>query len=156
MTDLADILKIRPLLLLGMGNPMRGDDAIGHLLAESLEAFHKEGFQAHAVGTAVENAMSWIRQTAGGAVLLVDAVFDESLAEGSWALYPSNQLDSMCHSTHSIPISMLISYWLNETPGLQVYFLGVSIRNNIEMSPLSPPLQRTLISLQSLFPRSLF
>lgn len=130
-----------------MGNPMRGDDAIGHLLAESLESLRIEGVQAHAVGTAVENAMSWIRQTAGGAVLLVDAVFDESLAEGSWAFYPPDQLDSMCHSTHSIPLSMLISYWLKETPGLQVYFLGVSIRNNSEMAPLSPKLQQTLASL---------
>jgi hydrogenase maturation protease len=153
MTTLAEILKIRPLLLLGMGNPMRGDDAIGHLLAESLESLDTEGFRAHAVGTAIENAMSWIRQTAGGAVLLVDAVFDESLAEGSWAFYPQEMLDSMCHSTHSIPLSMLISFWQNEIPGLQVYFLGVGIRNNSEMAPLSPALQQTLSSLQSLFPK---
>jgi hydrogenase maturation protease len=149
MTTLADILKIRPLLLLGMGNPMRGDDAIGHLLAESLESLDTVGFRAHAVGTAIENAMSWIRQTAGGAVLLVDAVLDESLAEGSWALYPPDMLDSMCHSTHSIPLSMLISFWKQEIPDLRVYFLGVSIRNNSEMAPLSPPLQQTLVSLQS-------
>jgi hydrogenase maturation protease len=140
---LSEILEIRPLLLLGMGNPMRGDDAIGHLLAESLESLNSDGFLAHAVGTAIENAMSWIRKTAGGAVLLVDAVFDESLAEGSWALYPPDMLDSMCHSTHS-------SYWQNEIPGLQVYFLGVSIRNNSEMASLSPTLQQTLASLQSL------
>jgi hydrogenase maturation protease len=153
MPTLSEILKIRPLLLLGMGNPMRGDDAIGHLLAESLESLNSEGFQSHAVGTAIENAMSWIRQTAGGAVLLVDAVFDESLAEGSWALYPPEMLDSMCHSTHSIPLSMLISFWQKEIPGLQVYFLGVSIRNNSEMAPLAPALQQTLASLQSLFPK---
>ena len=109
---LSEILNSRPLLLLGMGNPLRGDDAIGHLLAEALEPLGGEGFQAHAVGTAVENAMRWIRETAGGTLLLVDAVFDESLAEGSWALYPSEQLDSMCHSTHSIPLSMLIAYSL--------------------------------------------
>ena len=134
-----------------MGNPMRGDDAIGHLLAENLEPLNRSGFQAHAVATAVENAMSWIRQTAGGTLLLVDAVFDESLAEGEWALYPSDQLDSMCHSTHSIPLSMLISYWQKEVPGLQVHFLGISIRNNTEMAPLSPALQQTLADLKSLF-----
>ncbi len=148
---LTEILKARPLLLLGMGNPLRGDDAIGHRLAEALEAHNSEGFQAHAVGTAVENAMRWIRETAGGTVLLVDAVFDESLPEGSWALYPSDRLDSMCHSTHSIPLSMLIAYWQKEVPGLRVHFLGISIRNNADMAPLSPPLQKTLTALESAF-----
>ncbi|MBN1568974.1 MAG: hydrogenase maturation protease [Acidobacteria bacterium] len=148
---LTDILKARPLLVLGMGNPLRGDDAIGHRLAEVLAPLNGEGFQATAVGTAVENAMRWIRETANGTVLLVDAVFDESLPEGSWALYPSEQLDSMCHSTHSIPLSMLIAYWQREAPGLKVHFLGISIRNNSEMTPLTPALQQTLVSLKSLF-----
>jgi hydrogenase maturation protease len=148
---LSDIIKARPLLVLGMGNPLRGDDAIGHRLAEALEPLNGEGFQAHAVGTAVENVMRRIRETANGTVLLVDAVFDESLSEGSWALYPSAQLDSMCHSTHSIPLSMLIAYWQKEVPGLQVYFLGISIRHNSDMEPLSPVLQQTLVSLKSMF-----
>jgi hydrogenase maturation protease len=150
MTTLSEILKSRPLLLLGMGNPLRGDDAIGHLLAEALEPLIRPGFQAHAVGASVENAMRWVRETAGGAVLLVDAVFDESLEEGAWALYPGDQLDSMCHSTHSIPLSMLISYWRQEVPDLQVHFLGISIRSNIEMAPLSPALRGTLASLAAL------
>jgi hydrogenase maturation protease len=152
--NLTEIIQKRPLVVLGMGNPMRGDDAIGHLLAEKFEPLDRPGFQAHAVGTAVENAMSWVRQAAGGTILLVDAVFDETLEEGSWALYPSDQLDSMCHSTHSIPLSMLISFWLKEVPGLEVYFLGISIRNNTAMAPLSPALQKTLASLLGVFESS--
>ncbi len=72
--DLSEIINTRPLLMLGMGNPMRGDDAIGHMLAESLASLNGDGFQAHAVGTAIENAMSWIRQA--DTVLLVDAVLE--------------------------------------------------------------------------------
>ena len=149
--DLSEIIKIRPLLLLGVGSPLRGDDAIGHLLAESLTPCNGDGFQAHAVGTAVENAMCWVRGLAGGTVLLVDAVLDESIPEGAWDLYPADQLDSMCHSTHSIPLSMLISFWQKEIPGLEVYFLGISIRSNTDMAPLSPILERTLDSLKALF-----
>ncbi len=137
--------------MLGMGNPLRGDDAIGHLLAAALEPLNGDGFQAHAVGVAVENAMSWVRESAGGRVLLVDAVFDEFLPEGDWALYPSDQLDSMCHSTHSIPLSLLIAYWRQEVPGLRVDFLGISIRNNTEMAPLSPAVEKTLHNLAALF-----
>ena len=138
MPSLSEILSARPLLLLGIGNPLRGDDAIGHLLAKELEPMNSPGFQAHAVGTAVENAMSWIRKAAGGTLILADAVFDESLEEGAWALYPADRLDSVCHTTHSIPLSLLISYWQKEVPGLQVYFLGISIRSNADMAPLSP------------------
>ena len=150
MPMLDEILDSRPLLLLGMGNPLRGDDAIGHVLAEALEPLNKEGFQSRAVGASVENAMRWVRETAGGTVLLADAVYDDSIEEGAWALYPPDQLDSMCHSTHSIPLSMLISYWQKEVPDLRVYFLGISIRSNIEMAPLSPALKRTFSSLRSL------
>jgi hydrogenase maturation protease len=149
--SVAEILQTRPLLLLGMGNPLRGDDAIGHLLAQELEPFNGEGFQAHAVGIAVENAMRWIREAAGGTVLLVDAVFDEALAEGDWKLYPGDQLDSICHTTHSIPLSMLIAYWQREVSDLKVSFLGISIRSSTDMAPLSPALHQTLQSLKSLF-----
>jgi hydrogenase maturation protease len=130
---------------------LRGDDAIGFLLAEALEPSNGNGFQAHAVGVAVENAMRWVREAAGGRVLLVDAVFDELLPEGEWALYPPDQIDSMCHSTHSIPLSLLMSYWQQEVPGIQVDFLGISIRNNTEMAPLTPAVEKTLHSLISLF-----
>jgi len=149
--SLSEILHDRPLLLLGIGNPLRGDDAIGHLLAKELEGVDGLGFQAHAVGTAIENAMRWIREAAGGTLLLVDAVFDESVEEGSWALYPADRLDSVCHTAHSIPLSLLISYWQKEVPDLQIYFLGISIRNNAGMAPLSPALQRTLASLLKIF-----
>jgi hydrogenase maturation protease len=146
--SLSDIICQRPLLILGMGNPLRGDDAIGHRLAQALEHRSGEGLRIHAVGIAVENAMRWIREAAGGTVLLVDAVCDEEVEEGAWALYPPEQLDSVCHTTHSIPLSLLIRYWQNEVPGLQVCFLGISIRNNEEMAPLTPVLQQTLESLR--------
>lgn len=153
-TPLSDIVRARPLLLLGMGNPLRGDDAIGHLLAQDLELWHDQGFQAHAVGIGVENAMRWVREAAGGTVLLVDAVYDEAVMEGAWVLYPPDQLDTVCHTTHSIPLSLLIAYWQKEVSNLDVHFLGISIRSNTEMAPLTPLLQKTLASLKSLFRES--
>lgn len=147
---LCDILKTRPLLILGMGNPLRGDDAVGHILAQHLEPLSGDGFKAMAVGVSIENATRWVRETAGGALLLVDAVSDEGLAEGDWALYPPERLDSLCHSTHSIPISMLISYWGNEVPNIRVCFLGIGIRSSDSMAPLSTEIQKTLHELATL------
>lgn len=147
---LSDILRIRPLLLLGVGNPLRGDDAIGHALAEALAPESGGGFKARAVGVSVEGALRWVREEAGGTVLVADAVFDEELAEGDWALYPADRLDSICHTAHSIPLSLLFAFWKNEIPGLVVHFLGIGIRSSEELAPLSPRLRNTLDSLTAL------
>lgn len=147
---LSDILRVRPLLLLGMGNPLRGDDAIGHLLAEALEPGSGGGFSARAVGVSIENALRWVREESGGTVLVADAVFDDLLPEGEWELYPPERLDSVCHTAHSVPLSLLFSFWKNEVPGLGVHFLGIGIRSSEELAPLSPRLRNTLDSLTAL------
>ena len=148
---LPDILRVRPLLLLGVGNPLRGDDAIGHALAEALEPETGGGFRARPVGVSIEGALRWVREEAGGTVLVADAVFDEALPEGEWALYPADRLDSVCHTAHSVPLSLLFAFWQNEIPGLTVHFLGIGIRSSEELAPLSPRLRNTLDSLTALF-----
>ncbi|MBN2338999.1 MAG: hydrogenase maturation protease [Acidobacteria bacterium] len=147
---LADILRVRPLLLLGVGNPLRGDDAIGHALAEALEPESGGGFRARPVGVSIEGALGWVREEAGGTVLVADAVYDEDLPEGEWELYPPERLDSVCHTAHSIPMSLLFAFWKNEVPGLGIHFLGIGIRSSEELAPLSPRLQITLESLTAL------
>jgi hydrogenase maturation protease len=139
-----------PVVLLGIGNPLRGDDAIGNDLAESLSGVGGTHLRAYAVGTAIENAGHWVRRAAGGKLLLVDAVFDESLAEGAWSFFPDDRLDTVCHTTHSLPLSILTSLWRQEVPGLEIHFLGISIRNNIEFAGLSPALQSTIQELSRL------
>jgi hydrogenase maturation protease len=139
-----------PVVLLGIGNPLRGDDAIGNDLAHSLAELNAAHFQAYEVGTSIENASHWVRRAAGGVLLLVDAVFDESLPEGTWAFFPDDRLDTVCHTTHSLPLSILISLWRQELPNIEIFFLGISIRNNTEFAGLSPALQNTLQELTRL------
>jgi len=103
----------------------------------------------YAVGTAIENATHGVRQAAGGAILLVDAVFDESLPEGAWSFFPDDQLDTVCHTAHSLALSILTSLWRQELPGLEIHFLGISIRSNTEFAGLSPALQNTLQELSA-------
>ena len=42
-------------LVLGIGNEMLGDDAVGHLLAQDLSAVEAEGFLSVPVGVAISN-----------------------------------------------------------------------------------------------------
>lgn len=138
------------MVLLGVGNPLRGDDAVAHELAASLAGLNGARFQAHATGTAIENATHYVRKASGGLLLIVDAVFDETLDEGAWDFIPAARLDTFCHTTHSIPLSLLISIWQQEIPDLEIHFLGISIRNNAERAPVSPAVLASLESLRSL------
>jgi hydrogenase maturation protease len=138
-------------ILLGVGNLERGDDAVGPMLSESLFPYNHERFQAYSVGTAIENAMNYVRKAAGGVLIIVDAVCDEACLEGSWHFYETDRLDSLCHTTHSIPLSLLISFWRREVPDLEVHFLGVSIRDNSDTSRMSREIKETLIRLHGIF-----
>jgi hypothetical protein len=50
-----------------------------------------------------------------------------------------------------VRLSLLISLWQHEFPGIEIHFLGISIRDNTNLAPLSLLLQSTLHELRSLF-----
>jgi hypothetical protein len=87
---------------------------------------------------------------AGGVLVVADAVFDPELPEEHWTFYPAHTLDSMCHTTHSIPLSLLLDYWKREIPELDVRFIGISIRDSEEFAPLSAPVAAALQQLREL------
>ena len=57
-------------ILLGIGNPLNGDDGVGIYVAEQ---FRKEGWIPLACGTAPENFTGIIRKTRPSCLVLVDA-----------------------------------------------------------------------------------
>ncbi|HVN75354.1 MAG TPA: hydrogenase maturation protease [Thermoanaerobaculaceae bacterium] len=124
------------LLVLGIGNEMLGDDAVGHLLAEELAPLEREGFVAAAVGVAIENAGPLVRRHRPNVLLLIDAA--TGLGRAPWAFVPPSRLDSFCHSTHSVPLSLLVAAWKTDNPALAVRFIGVTPHSNELGAPLSP------------------
>lgn len=114
------------LVVLGIGNPLGSDDAVGLYVARKLSERVKEtgrqDITAIDTGPAPENYTSVIRQKKPEHLILVDAA-DMGLPAGSIRRLSADRIKTVSFSTHGMPLSALISY-VQEFCG-QVYIIGV-------------------------------
>lgn len=111
-------------VVLGIGNTLKGDDGIGIYIVERinkhLKRVKKEAKQAKFIGarrkviaincsTTPENYTSIIRRHNPDRLILVDAA-EMGLSPGSYRIIPPEKIEVMQVSTHSMPLSFLMSY----------------------------------------------
>ena len=113
--------------ILGIGNPLRSDDAAGVLvarrLADSPRIRDLESVLVIDAGHAPENATAGLRRFTPQAVLLIDAA-EMSEAPGTVRWVGLEEIDGMSASTHTLPLSMLAKYLVLEL-GCEVKILGI-------------------------------
>jgi hydrogenase maturation protease len=129
--------------IVGIGNPHRGDDAFGSLLARRLE-----GRVAARVIDAQDVPESYMFQVASGSpdtVLLADAV-DLGRPPGSVALVPAAELSDYLPTTHRVPLALLVEVLLAETDAL-VVLLAAQPRHTVPDAPLSDEMAAALAAL---------
>lgn len=97
----------RKYILLGIGNEFNGDDGIGVWIAKN---FKSKDWLALDCGTAPENFISVIEKHKPKHLVIVDAA-DLGLAPGEFRIIPKDKIDSASIGTHSLPMSLLISYF---------------------------------------------
>lgn len=131
----------QPIVLMGIGNEFRGDDAIGHLIAQGLAEADLPGLKAFPVGISLENAIHLPIRHQARVLLLVDAVSDPERPLGEWGFFDPDSLGSFIHSTHSVPLSLFVAYWRKELPGLDVQFIGVNIHGTETFRTVSPEIE---------------
>ncbi|MGD1148500.1 MAG: hydrogenase maturation protease [Thermoanaerobaculaceae bacterium] len=141
------------LLVLGIGNEMLGDDAIGHLLARDLASIASDGFLSVSVGVAIENAAHLVRRHRADVLVLIDAA--DGIGGSAWGFVRPSRLDSFCHSTHSVPLSLLVTTWQDEHPDLDVHFIGVRPVSNEFGAPLSDGVAAARTEIVAIFRESL-
>jgi hydrogenase maturation protease len=122
-----EIASAGKVLVLGIGNPDRGDDGAGVLCARELAAARTgqaRGRLKVLVGYETpENLTGEIRRFAPGLVLLVDAVVGPHPA-GTVFPVGAEDIPDDGVSTHKISLKMLVTY-LETTVGCRVRFLGI-------------------------------
>jgi hydrogenase 3 maturation protease len=111
-------------VVLGIGNALRGDDAIGihtvEMLNRHLEELEKGSKQAKSIGVkrelisvdcgpTPESYTSAIRGHNPDRLILVDAA-DMGLSPGAYRIIPPEKIGVMCVSTHNMPLSLFASY----------------------------------------------
>ena len=140
-------------IILGIGNPLGGDDAVGPLVARKInEALaaepdapgpsnpHRQVTTAMDAGSAPESYTSVIRRNRPEQLILVDAA-DMGLPPGSIRLLAPEKIATLSFSTHSMPLSTLISY-VQEFCG-QVYIIGIQPKSTKTGSRLSVPVRKS-------------
>ena len=98
--------KTKDYILMGLGNMWRGDDGVGCLIAQN---FKSDDWLVLDCGTVPENFTSIVRKTRPKYLVIVDAA-EMNLKPGQFRVIPTERIDQFYMTTHTIPLSYLISY----------------------------------------------
>ena len=119
-------------ILLGIGNPLNGDDGAGIYVAGQ---FRKEGWIPLACGTAPENFTGIIRKTRPDCLVLIDAAA-MGLSPGEYRIIPRHKIADVSIGTHQMPLSLLIDF-ISEAAG-RIVLIGVQPDRIVAGEEISP------------------
>ncbi|MEM2088063.1 MAG: hydrogenase maturation protease [Thermoproteota archaeon] len=115
----------RRLIVLGIGNELRGDDAAGLLVARALKISNSERFKAVECGVSVEDCIDYALGEKPSHLLIVDAFPDGE----TMVLLDIADLESrMPVSTHAIPLPVLLEAF-GKPVETSVKILGIGVEN---------------------------
>lgn len=123
-------------MLLGVGNPLHGDDGVGNYVASR---FHARGWNAIDCGTMPENFTALVRRHRPEILILVDAS-DLGLPPGEFRIIGEDQIEDVSIGTHNLPLSLLMGYLSEHAE--QVIFIGIQPGVLSEGGELSPEVTR--------------
>ena len=106
-------------ILMGIGNTLRGDDGIGSIIAQS---FKDRDWFSIDCGVVPENFTSIIKKNRPDLVVLIDAV-EMDLESGEFRIISPDRISALHLTTHSMPLSFLISYLKDYTR--ELIFIGI-------------------------------
>jgi len=121
------------IVVMGIGNPCRGDDAAGSMVAQLIS--DGPGLRVIDAQDVPEN---YVRQVVGESpdtVVLVDAV-DLDSAPGSVAFLDKDEVAGYWPSTHRMPLSLLMDYLEGETHARR-FLIAIQPRHSAFMQPMS-------------------
>ena len=146
LEELVRKLKGR-VVILGIGNELRGDDGAGAALAESLRG--KVRAEVINGGEVPESYTGKVKEFNPEIIIVADAV-DMGEKPGSVSLIERDKLaDFPATSTHNIPLKVLADYLHAET-GAAVLLLAVQPRSTAFGAALSPEVAASLGAIEKL------
>ncbi len=118
----------KKIAILGVGSPLRADDAAGLIICGKLKKIFKENKKKGRVRvflgeTAPENLTGQIKKFKPTHLLVIDAV-DLGLATGTVKMVNLCAEDRVSFSTHRVPVGILRDY-LHQSIGCETFLLGI-------------------------------
>jgi len=127
MRCLSDWLRnYKRLVILGIGNPMRGDDQVGVEIATLLRGKVPDKVKIIDCQTVPENFIGEIRRFSPSHVLMIDAAHFEG-RPGEARLVKPEMISGISISTHNVPLSVLAEV-IEKTVGARVMLLAIQPR----------------------------
>ncbi|MFH1221111.1 MAG: hydrogenase maturation peptidase HycI [Candidatus Eisenbacteria bacterium] len=152
MPDLRKILQkslsgAERIALLAVGSDLRGDDAAGLLVAESLEQLRgRHGrtsrFRIFLGETAPENLTGAIREFAPTHIIVIDSADAGKKAGTIFAIDPK-EVGGISFSTHQLPLSLMIQY-LQESITCSVSIIGIQPKSLGFGAPVSQEIRKAV------------
>lgn len=146
---LSDILKGK-VVIVGIGNVLRGDDGFGPALIEKLQG--SVDVCLIDAGTAPESYAGKLIKEKPDVILLVDAVH-LGLPAGGWDLLEESEIMKSGLTTHDLSPRLLIEYVKRET-NAAIYLLGVEPKNVSLGEEMSEPVRKALDEISELIKES--
>jgi hydrogenase 3 maturation protease len=140
-----EMLEGKKLVILGVGNKLKGDDGIGSVVVEELTTGEKKlVIDCEEVPEAYSQRVSKFKPDA---IVIVDAV-DFKVQPGGYFLakLDDNLQNYAPLSTHKIPLKVLADMFRKET-GAEIYLLGIQPKIIEFGSGLSKELEKTKTAL---------
>jgi hydrogenase 3 maturation protease len=134
-------------MLLGIGNPLLGDDGAGNYVADR---FRAPGWMVVDCGTVPENFTGTVKREHPELLLLVDAA-DMALSPGEFRIVRPDDIAAVTFGTHSLPLNLFLEY-LAESVGAAI-FIGIQPGRIIMGEGLSDPVRQGADRLISILAR---
>jgi hydrogenase 3 maturation protease len=123
-------------ILLGIGNPLNGDDGVGIYVAER---FRKDDWIPLACGTSPENFTGLIRKTRPSCLVLIDAAA-MGISPGEYRIIPRAKIEDVSIGTHQLPLSFLIDF-LSDTAS-QIILIGIQPERTVTGEEISQSVRK--------------
>ena len=145
--DIVDFLKPfrnSSTVIMGIGNILKGDDAVGPLVCERLK---NENISADVIDAATvpENYIQTVIKKSPRNLIVIDAISFDA-APGAIKVFQAEQLDSIIISTHTLSPRIFIDM-IRKSIELDVIFIGIQPEQIQLGSPVSEKVSRAIEEL---------
>ncbi|WEU40990.1 MAG: hydrogenase maturation peptidase HycI [Candidatus Odinarchaeum yellowstonii] len=124
------------LIILGVGNIIRGDDGVGSKIISSLKGRLDERVKLIDAGPVPESFTDVVKAFQPTHILIIDAA-DLGREPGWIEFVEEDRILNTSFSTHQMPLSLLVEYFKSETQS-KIYLLGIQPLNNSLGEGLTP------------------
>jgi len=141
-------------LVIGVGNRMRADDAVGPLAIDKLKESSNlpSDWMLIDAGEVPENALGLVEKEKPDRVLLIDACDWES-QPGEVHFFTSEEILKLpirTISTHGVPLSFWVKMTLVDHPDLKIELLGIQASDLTFNQPLTPTVTAVLERIEEI------